>query len=312
MGQPGNPSASVVIATCRRPELLRRCLEGVAAQEHEPAQVIVVDNAPGEPWTHEIALQAGARYIREPVRGMARARNRGARASTAAIVAYLDDDAVPEDGWLSALVVEFADPVVAAVSGRVLPLDASGSGTIFGGPERIVLDRSSPGWFERATFGGMGQGANLAVRRGVLETWPGFDERLGAGTRGLGMEEHHAFFSLIDCGYRVVYTPAARVQHPFPRAQRDFRARHLTQVRAASFLVALLLAEEPRYRRPAAKYALQALSGATRPWRAGMGPSAPSVSRSSVLGAYLGGVALYISTRLDARRRSRRVQRAAV
>ena len=38
------------------------------------------------------------------------------------------------------------------------------------------------------------------------------------------MEEHYAFFSLIDHGYRVVYTPAARVRHTFPQTEAELRA----------------------------------------------------------------------------------------
>jgi cellulose synthase/poly-beta-1,6-N-acetylglucosamine synthase-like glycosyltransferase len=227
------------------------------------------------------------------------------------VVAFLDDDAVPAPDWLSALVAEFGDPEVAAVTGRIFELDAealdggwppdpSRTRAIFGGADRLVLDQATSDWFERANFGGIGQGANLAVRRNALLRWRGFDERLGAGTTIGSMEEHHAFFSLIDRGFRVVYTPAAAVWHPYPESERELRTRHLRQIAGTTSHLALLLAEEPRYRRRATTYALQALARRSRPWRSA--PPAPPVTPWEVARAQLSGVGLYVRTRLASRR----------
>jgi O-antigen biosynthesis protein len=301
------PSVSVVIATRGRPALLKRCLDGVARQDVAPLEVLVVDNSQGERVTRELALGCGARYIIEPLRGLSCARNRGARESAGEVVAYLDDDSVPEHDWLKALLPEFLDPWVGAVAGRILAfnpdsaVDASAAEKVnFGGSESIVFDLDSPDWFERANFGGIGEGPNLAIRRSVFATWPGFDERLGRGTPVgmIGMEEHYAFFSLIDHGYRVVYTPAARVRHPFPRTEGELRARHLTQLKAAGFHLTRLFVEEPRYRRAALGYAFQALLGRKRQWRTDLGPPRPRIARSAVLLAQLTGLFLYVLDRI--------------
>ena len=303
---PPSPSASVVIATRSRPELLESCLDGVARQDFRPHEVLVVDNTDGERATREVAVAHGARYMIEPAAGLARARNRGARASSGEVVAYLDDDAVPEQEWLSALLVEFSDPLVAAVTGRILGLEPqppeAGERVIFGGPARLMVDRHTTDWFERANFGGLGQGANIAIRRSAFETWPGFDERRGQGTRMAGMEEHHAFFSLIDRGFRVLYTPAARVRHPYPQTEEELRTRHLRQLTAASFHLSLLLAEERRYRPRAARYALEAMGGKPRPWREGMGPPTPSIRGWQGALARFRGVVLYLASRLESGR----------
>jgi cellulose synthase/poly-beta-1,6-N-acetylglucosamine synthase-like glycosyltransferase len=304
----GLPSASVVIATRGRPELLESCLGGVVRQDNRPLEVLVVDNTYGERPTREAALAHGARYIVEPARGLAIARNRGTRESTAEVVAYLDDDAVPERDWLAALLREFLDPLVGAVAGRIIAFKHEGTsissipgGMTFGGLQRIVFDRSTPDWFERANFGGIGQGANMAIRRSALRTWPGFDERLGRGTRvgAVGMEEHYAFFSLIDGGYRVIYTPSALVRHPFPQTDAELRSRHLGQLTAASFHCTLLLAEQPGYRWRAARYALAAAGGKPRPWRESLGPPTRSIRGWQGALARVRGVALYLASRLE-------------
>jgi cellulose synthase/poly-beta-1,6-N-acetylglucosamine synthase-like glycosyltransferase len=309
--EPALPSASVVIATRSRPELLARCLGGLSEQDTQALEVVVVDNSRGEDATRSAALAHGARYVVEPTEGLSVARNRGARESAGDVVAYLDDDAVPEPDWLSALLPEFLDPLVGAATGRILaanrgptPAVPTAGGVLFGGSERIVFDRDSPDWFERANFGGVGEGCNMAIRKTVLRTWPGFDERLGRGTRfgALGLEEHYAFFSLIDRGYRGVYTPGARVRHRFPETADELRALRLDQIAAASFQCALLLAEEPRYRRRAARYALEAVGGTRRSWREGTDVSLPSITGPQAAVARFRGAAYYLASRLDSRR----------
>jgi glycosyltransferase involved in cell wall biosynthesis len=313
------PSASVVITTYCRPNLLKRCLDGVARQDERPLEILVVDNTQGDEEIRGVALAGGARYVIEPTPGLSWARNRGARESAGEVVAFLDDDAVPETSWLAALLREFSDPRVGAVAGRILasrsgsPSDRSaGDAVTFGGPQRLVFERSSPDWVERANFGGVGEGPNLAIRRGVFEAWPGFDERLGRGTRFgvVGMEEHYAFFSLIDQGHRVVYTPAARVRHPYPQTEAELRARHLRQLVAASFQLTLLLVEEPRYRRRTVRYAFEALRATSRPWRREMGIPVSPIPRWERVPAQLAGVALYLLFRLSCAKRVRTRTRA--
>jgi cellulose synthase/poly-beta-1,6-N-acetylglucosamine synthase-like glycosyltransferase len=305
------PTASVVIATRDRPALLERCLAALAEQLVTPAAVIVVDNSRGDKATREVADGRGARYLIEPRQGVSRARNFGARATRTDIVCYLDDDAVPESGWLTALLLEFRDPRVAAVTGRIVGLmsldgtphalrDEGRERVIFGGAERLTFDLSTRDWFERANFGGIGQGANLAIRRSVFASWPGFDERLGAGAPIIGAEEHHAFFSLIDRGYRVVYTPSASVLHPYPETLAERHKLRLGRVSTTTAYLALLLAEESRYRRHTARYALQALAGRRRRWRPE--PHDPQLSAWNTATAGITGLGLYLRTRFGAAR----------
>jgi len=73
------PSCSVLICTRNRPDELNRCLEGVSRLLHPRFDVLVVDNAPAGQRTREVSGRWGIRYIVEPVVGLSRARNRGAR-----------------------------------------------------------------------------------------------------------------------------------------------------------------------------------------------------------------------------------------
>lgn len=302
------PSCSVVICTRNRPLQLEQCLEAVGRLVYPRFDVLVVDNAPSDARAQEIARRWGARYLVEPRIGLSRSRNRGARACESEVVAFLDDDAVPEPQWLSGLAEEFSDPLVMAVAGRIVPLGAETdeerikafiAGAEFGGEVRKVVDRQNPRWFELANFGGVGNGANIALRRHAFELWPGFDERLGKGALLEGCEEHHAFFSLIEQGYRVVYTPGAVVRHPYPHSPEVLRARYLKAFAASGGYVTLLLVEAPRYRRVTLNYLLEGLRGIPRSWRTRpVGLKGPIAPRWRVMLAWLLGPALYVLARL--------------
>ena len=298
----------MVICTRNRPEDLSQCLEAVKRLSYPRFEVLVVDNAPADERARVVAGRWGARYTVEPAVGLSRARNRGARECGTEIVAYLDDDSIPEPDWLGAVVREFEDSQVMVVTGQTLPLrvetEAERLFELLGGfdtgsQERRVLDRECPEWFEVASFGGIGNGGNMAFRRSAFDLWPGFDERLGAGTWLPGGEEHHAFFGLIDRGYRVVYTPLAVVRHPYPRSLPELHTRYLKSLSTATGYMTLLFFEEARFRWATLKYVAQALRGVRRPWR-----TQPSVPRPRIAPAWrkliasLSGPLLYVRTRL--------------
>jgi glycosyltransferase involved in cell wall biosynthesis len=96
------PAVSVVIATRDRPELLRRAVAGVMAQDHPGSIecIVVIDGGPSVELPTAPMDAAGARSIvtmtnrRTP--GLAGARNTGADAATGAYLAFCDDD----DAWL--------------------------------------------------------------------------------------------------------------------------------------------------------------------------------------------------------------------
>lgn len=126
---------SVVVPTYRRPDMLERCLRAIIAQDYDKArfEIIVCDDGPDEATRSRVTALAREfdeapriRYV--PVtatQGPAGARNAGWRASGAPLIAFTDDDTIPDPHWLAAGVAALragAD----AVSGRiVVPLPAS-------------------------------------------------------------------------------------------------------------------------------------------------------------------------------------------
>src|SRR5512144_2419002 len=150
----GTPVCTVVGCTRDRPRELDRCLGALETLDSPGHTVLVVGNALTDDGSSDIARRHSARYLREPVAGLSRARNLGARACESEIVAFIDDDAVPEAGWLSHLVSEFEDPSVMAVTGRIEPLS---------------LDTQAERLFER--LGGFGSHATNRSIDKATENW---------------------------------------------------------------------------------------------------------------------------------------------
>jgi glycosyltransferase involved in cell wall biosynthesis len=255
------PSVTIAVCTRDRPTRLRELLACLRPLEYENHEILVVDNAPSTGAAREICASAGVRYVVEPVAGLCRARNRAAHESRSDIVAYLDDDAIPEPTWLAALVEPFDDPRVMAVAGQILPL-----GPHSGGTQPFSIDRSDRWWFERANFGGIGIGANMAFRRAIFDQWPGFDIRLGRGGDIPAAEEHNAFFSVIERGYAVAYQPTAAVRHLGSEHQTDggMDSGELSMMAAYALL---LYREHPAFRWRLVRYGLRTATGVRHAWR---------------------------------------------
>lgn len=301
-----SPTIAVVVCTRDRSLLLGRCLAALASLDYPAYHVLVVDNAPGDESSREVALHWGVQYVVEPVRGLSRARNRGARACEAEIVAYLDDDAVAEPDWLTLLAQDFADDRVAAVTGAILPINpAARNAAIERGAERgpwRVVGRETPHWFEIANFGDLGDESNMAFRRGIFDVWPGFDERLGRGAFLEGGEGHYAFFELIERGYRIVYNPQAIVRHPYARTMEEMRSRHLSLLATTSAYITRLAMEHPSCRQVLAQYILDRLRGTPRPWTNRSERAGPHIApRWLNLLAMLSGPWIYLRSRMAAR-----------
>ncbi len=196
---------SVVVPTYRRPDLLGRCLEALGRQNFDPAacEVLVCDDAAEEATRTQVESFAArarpaVRYFAVSGRhGPAAARNAGWRAARGAVVAFTDDDCVPEPDWLREGVRPLEnDPGLAAVTGRVVvPL-----------PEDPTDHERDTAGLEGAEF----VTANCFCRRDVLARVGGFDERFTAAWR----EDSDLHFALLDLGERIVKAPDAVVVHP--------------------------------------------------------------------------------------------------
>ena len=207
MVPPDRLPVAVVIPTRDRPQHLARVLAAVARAVDAVDEVVVVDSASTRADAVEAAVRAGVRVVRCEEPGASRARNAGAAATTAPIVAFTDDDCAPRPGWTQAIAAALADPARAFVTGRVVP-DA-----VDGAVVSVLDDTTSRRLCWPDDPAGMGHGANAAFRRGWLEEVRGWDELMGAGAPLRGGEEQDLFLRIMHAGGEGRFEPAVEVIH---------------------------------------------------------------------------------------------------
>jgi arylsulfatase A-like enzyme/glycosyltransferase involved in cell wall biosynthesis len=228
----GRPAYSVVVATHGACASVTDTLARVRAQMREldvPGELVLVVNDAREALAAERVrgFEAACDLVLfEPRPGKSHALNRAVKAAAGDVAAFIDDDALPEAGWLSALLAPLlSDASLAGVGGRVLPVLPregvpdwylgllQGRRSYFLGPLHDLGD--SPGTYSAENLSELPLGTNCAFRRALLVEI-GFAPELGPnraeGTRG--GEDLLMARRVLDRGLRVVYEPRARVSHP--------------------------------------------------------------------------------------------------
>ncbi len=211
-----SPSVDVVVATFNRPDNVRICLEHLSRQTLVPDEIVVVDSSPHRLTADVVARFPRVRYLRnEAGRGTtATSRAIGVAATGSDIVAFIDDDAYAEPDWLENLVARYADPAVAVVGGRASNGRVGEENEGLDAVGRLLPDGTLTGNFAADTGHDLDVdhvlGANMSVRRAALERIGGIVD-LYPGTC---LREESDFVLRLGCaGHRVIYTPAAVVEH---------------------------------------------------------------------------------------------------
>ena len=238
----GGLVVAICIATCRRPDGLRRLLEGIGQLElagpvSPSLQVVVVDNDPGRSAQavceqFERHLPWPLTYQVEPRPGIAPTRNRALAmvGQDVDFVAMLDDDEVPCHEWLAEL----------------LEVQSTHAADVVGGPVIPHFPQPVPGWIIAGGFFtkpryATGHRLRHAFTNNVLmracliwETGMRFEPQYAL----MGCEDRDFFQRIGMAGYRIVWADRAVVREWIPpeRAncrwiiQRMFRVGNSTTV----------------------------------------------------------------------------------
>jgi glycosyltransferase involved in cell wall biosynthesis len=217
----------VCVHSMDRLSQIRRCVASVLAGTRRPDElIVVVDN---NPTLHSLlAEELGASVEVLPNRGSgaSEARNTGLTATDCDTVAFIDDDAWADPGWLEHLGRAFDDPKVLGVGGRIEP----------DWEDRARVLPSELYWVVGATYAGHRVdpgpisrpiGANMAGRRELLLAEGGFPTQMGPrdGNKSSSNEELALFAGIIDHfgPDRVHYVPSAVVHHFAPAHRCSLR-----------------------------------------------------------------------------------------
>ncbi|MEM8576542.1 MAG: glycosyltransferase [Pseudomonadota bacterium] len=232
-----HPPVSVVVVSRGRPDALSLCLTGLAQLRYPAFEVVVVADPDGISAAAAAPSAALLKLVPFDAPNISAARNAGIAVAAGEVVAFIDDDAVPEPTWLSHLIAPFAQPEVGAAGGFVLGrnglsfqwrgqrLDRFAAGTELPLGEDAVILTPEPGTAIKT------EGTNMAVRREALVALGGFDPAYH-----FFLDETDLNMRLAAAGYATALVPRAQVHHgyaPSGRRRADRAPRDLFDIGAS-------------------------------------------------------------------------------
>lgn len=208
---------SIVINTFNRADYLKKLLHSLQYLDYPDFEVIAV-NGPSTDATYKVLeenkINIKIGYCSE--RNLSISRNIGISMASGDIVAFIDDDAIPEPEWLNKLIKGYDSDEVAGVGGPLY--DNTGytfqvkftRGLRLG--EHLKFENQPESFY---CFPGSLQfvsmtGANCSFRRDLLLKVGGFDEQYE-----YCFDETDVCMRLIDAGYIIKNVADAYVHHKF-------------------------------------------------------------------------------------------------
>jgi GT2 family glycosyltransferase len=242
---------SIVVATYRRPNQLKQLLDALQKQtaSREDFEILIVDNEFDS--NHDVRSMCDSNqfrdlkisYIHQPKLGLSNARNRGVNEARAELVAFLDDDMLPPQNWVS----------------KVLKIQGNSKADVFGGPCTPFYTSTPPKWFkDKYASQNLGDeahwlvknkaliGGNSIWRRDLLLRFGGFSENFGyVGNKKRYGEDNDLCQRVQQVGIGLWYDPELNIPHHFEAERMSVRWK-LTTIMHHSQMKAHLVLRETR------------------------------------------------------------------
>ena len=222
--------ATIVVPTYGRARQLQACLEALAVQSfREPWEVVVVDDGSPDAVSGVAEAFSGRfdlRVIRQGNAGPAAARNRGVEEARGELVAFTDDDCLPDRAWLETLVRAARERPGAMLGGTTvngLP------GELFASTSQLIVDLVYEHFNADPDNAYFFASNNMLCPRERFLAVGGFDRdfpRAGAEDRDFCDRWRMA-------GWPLAWRPAARVEHRHSQTLRKFCDLHFRYGRGA-------------------------------------------------------------------------------
>ena len=214
------PRLSVIVVSLGRPDALRRCLRALVQLDYRSFEIVVVADADGLAAAALLPFAGALKFGEFSEHNIARARNLGAALAGGDILAFIDDDAVPEPTWLRALATAFSDSIDAAVGyvrgrngisfqSRAEAINHLGETVSATPPASAKVPLCPVGFFPKLI------GTNMAMRREALRRVGGFDESFR-----FYLEDSDLSLRFASAGSAVAAVPGAEVHHSFAASTR--------------------------------------------------------------------------------------------
>lgn len=216
-----NGTVSVVVCTDGRLNSLEALHACLGRQTHSRFEIVYLVG-PTEDGSWEAASNwrstPGVKAARCPVLNLSVSRNLGIALAAGDLIAFIDDDALPEPEWLQNLSVAFDMPDTAGAGGSVFDPTGIDYQFRFSAVDRFGQshhDFDQPpdeGSYPQSEYFPHVMGANCMFRRSALVEIGGFDEEYE-----YYLDETDVCCRLIDAGYQIRQVDDALVHHKFLR-----------------------------------------------------------------------------------------------
>ena len=208
-------TVSIIIPAFNQAALTRKCLGALLTDLHEDAEIIVIDNGSTD-WSPEYLASLGSKIrvtSNSTNLGFARACNQGAAIATGRYLVFLNNDTVPQPGWLDALIAPALEGKAEIVGARLLYPDGTiqHAGVVFDeqGPLHCfkrtpadTFEANQPRHLQAVTA------ACMLLTAKLFQELGGFDE----GYKN-GFEDIDLCLNAVQHGYRVFYQPESILIH---------------------------------------------------------------------------------------------------
>lgn len=231
-------SISIIIPTKDRPNKLKNLLRSIIDSGDSYYELLIIDSSINKnnlTMNQLNTIRIGGKHILFNKKGLSKARNKGINESKGDIVIFADDDFIVRKGWINNMVLNFSDPQVACVTGRMMPYRDDDTSNLYekamsfdrGHKKRIfsknnlrilnlflaitkigqkrLHDKTPVPWAVGYGF--------CAFRRQVFQNVGFFDENLGRGTKAVGGDDIDMFYRILKSGLNIVYEPKATILH---------------------------------------------------------------------------------------------------
>lgn len=213
-----NYTVSIVICTYNRAPFLKRTLNSLANLNYKNFEIVVV-NGPSTDETEDVLepFQNSIKILKNPQTNLSISRNIGIKASAGDIIAFIDDDAIPDPNWLNDILALYTDPNIGGVGGKVYgPGDDhfqfEGGYVNFWGESNVHYygaDFNDP----KGTRYNMMLGTNCTFRRQAIVAIGGFDEYYE-----YFHDESDACLRMVRSGFKILNHPKAFIHHEFAKS----------------------------------------------------------------------------------------------
>lgn len=227
-----NLKVSIVIVTKNRQKKLVNCLDALLKNNFKNAQLIIVDQSDEK--NKQVLLKQKLNqfqdvlYINSKKTGKSKGLNLAIQNSTSPLLAFTDDDCIPNKDWIENIIKTFnQNEKITGIYGRTLPYQPKKNKglicpSIFDKANAKYIKKPCKHWEE------IGFGNNMAWRKSFFDKYGLFKEWLGPGSIGSNAEDAEISLRALINKKILFFEPKMLIEHDKWLTEKEMRKQELS------------------------------------------------------------------------------------